>query len=148
MHWMKEAIAAAREIRRVRKSGITEKLALVAEDEIVDNRQWLAQRDWENQLMQRCIAWMIEGRSPCWFCEECKECKRKEHMKKGCDGWFLRFLTDEEVRKCRARALSPGGESKAGITQGDVEKENEKLFDTLKTTCENVKKEDADSAGE
>ena len=108
IHWMKEAYDAARTIRSVRKKGIKEKLALVQEDEILDNRSWLAQRDWENQLMQQCIAGMIEGRSPCWWCEECKECKKEQHMGKGCSDWWLRFLTEEENRKCSARAASPG----------------------------------------
>lgn len=135
MHWMKEAIAAAREIRRVRKSGITEKLALVDEAELKDNRSWLAQRDYENQIMQQCIDGMIAGRSPCWWCEECKECKQPQHMKKGYDGWFLRFLTDVEKLKCDVRA---------GITQENVEKETEKLFYSGKTTNENVKTEAED----
>jgi len=106
--WIKEALDAAKVIRQVRKSGEDAKLALVQETEILDNRSWLAKRDYENQLMQQCIAGMIEGRTPCWWCEECKECKREQHMKKGCKEWWLRFLTDDEERKCEARAMTPG----------------------------------------
>lgn len=133
IHWIKEAIAAARVIRQVRKSGETEKLALVQEAELKDSREWLAKRDYENQLMQQCIAGMIEGRSPCWWCEECKECKRKEHMSpKGCKEWWLRFLTEQEERRCIARAATPGpiyaaGKEEAAYEQtaapGDAEAE-------------------------
>jgi hypothetical protein len=113
-HWIKEGFSAALVIRSIRKSGETAKLALVQEDELTDNRSWLAQRDYENQLMQQCIAGMIEGRSPCWWCEEEKDCKRDQHMKKGCKEWWLRFLNDEEIRKCEARAATPGRIQKQG----------------------------------
>ena len=122
--WIKEAWDAAKTIRQIRRSGETEKLALVQEAELLDNRSWLAKRDYENQLMQACIAGMIEGRSPCWWCEECKECKRDQHMKKGCKDWWLRFLTEDEERKCEARAMSPGRRQE-GFTAEDVEKESE-----------------------
>lgn len=125
VHWIKEAFDAARVIRQIRKSGETEKLALVQEAELLDNRSWLAQRDYENQLMQKCIAGMIEGRSPCWWCEECKECKRKEHMSsKGCKNWWLRFLTDEEVRRCESRAKTPGRPVSAKAAEDDEAAEN------------------------
>ena len=103
--WKKEALEAVRLIRKVRRSGETEPLALVQDAELQDMRAWVAKRDYENQLMQLCIAGMIQGRSPCWWCEECKECKREQHMKQGCGDWWLRFLTEQEERHCQARAI-------------------------------------------
>ena len=110
IHWIKEAIDAATTIRQVRKSGETAKLALVVEEELIDSRNWLAKRDYENQLMQQCIIGTTRYESICDFCEEKAECKKEALGKKGCDGWWLRFLTKEEETACEQRAAT--GEQK------------------------------------
>lgn len=108
--WFRDAWEAFKVVRAVRKSGEQAKLALVPEDELVWDREWLAQRDYENQLMQQTIKGMIQipHISPCTSCEEHRtgECNRPQRMGKGCTDWWLRFLTDEEVAACKARAAS------------------------------------------
>lgn len=104
-HWIREAIAAAKVIRQVRKGGETAKLALVQESELQDMRQWLAKRDYENQLMQQCIIGGTNYISPCNWCEEDKEgCTREQHGKRGCKDWWLRFLTEDEEKHCEERS--------------------------------------------
>ena len=100
----KEAWQVARLVMQLRKSGITCELAIVDEDELLDNRHWLAQRDYENQLMQACICDIMDYKTPCTYCEENAECKREQHGKRGCRDWWLRFLTEEEIQACAARA--------------------------------------------
>jgi len=120
---LREQIAAARMIRLVRKSGETGKLALVLEEELVDNRVWLAKRDHENQLMQQCIFGMIEGKSPCEWCEDFKECSALSKNEqpygfrfgKGCKDWFLRFLTEEEEKTCEQRATAQSAEEREAV---------------------------------
>ena len=91
--WIKDAIGAARTIRQVRKGGMTEPLALVSAAELDNDRYWLAQRDWENQLMQRCIIGMTLRQSPCEYCEEhAHGCLQPQHNGRGCKNWWLRFL--------------------------------------------------------
>lgn len=122
---MKEQIAVARLVRQVRKSGETGKLALVLEDELLDNRSWLAKRDMENQLMQQCIFGMMEGKSPCGWCEDLKECAKAERVPsgygrtRGCENWFLRFLTPEEEKACEQRAAEKRAEDSAKLGGDD-----------------------------
>jgi hypothetical protein len=108
--WLKDAWEAAKVVYAVRKSGEKAKLALVPEDELVFDREWLAQRDYENQLMQQTIQGMIQipHISPCSSCEEHRtgECTRPQRMGKGCVDWWLRFLKDDEIAACKARAAS------------------------------------------
>lgn len=123
---LQEQIAAARMIRLVRKSGETGKLALVLEEELVDNRVWLAKRDHENQLMQQCIFSMMDGKSPCEWCEDFKECQALPMgqkvpgflSKKGCKDWFLRFLTEEEEKTCEQRATAQSAEKRETVGRG------------------------------
>ena len=120
---LREQIAAARMIYLVRKSGETGKLALVLEEELVDNRVWLAKRDQENQLMQQCIFGMMEGKSPCEWCEDFKECGKLPNDEKlsgffagcGCKDWFLRFLTEEEEKTCEQRATAQSAEEREAV---------------------------------
>lgn len=127
--WSREGIEIAKIVRELRREGVVEELAIVLRSEITDNRRWLAQRDYENQLMQQCINGMICDQSPCLWCEEHNGptgCDRPEHMKKGCTAWWLRFLTHEEKEACEARAdEEPDVKQDAGITQDDVEKDGE-----------------------
>ena len=106
MGWIKEALGAARTIRALRKSGETCKLALVDEAELMDHRQWLAIRDKENKLMQELIMGLHSGRNVCKYCEEyshgCDKADRTYGL--GCNDWWLRFLTEEEIDECAKRA--------------------------------------------
>lgn len=105
MGFLKDVIDTARAVKAARKAGAEGNLAIVHEDELLDSRHWLAQRDMENQLMQKCIADMITyENSPCHYCEENNLCKREQHGKRGCKEWWLRFLTDEELEQCAQRA--------------------------------------------
>ena len=101
---LKDAISAIRAVQAARKAGAEGNLAIVQEDELLDNRHWLAQRDWENQLMQACIRDIMDYKTPCYYCEENEECKREQHGKRGCKDWWLRFLTEEEMEACACRA--------------------------------------------
>ena len=104
MRYTKEQRELARTLAEMRVNGDTRSYALIPVDEIMESRNWLAQRDYENQLMQKCIAGMIGGLSPCDWCEEKANCKKKQCGNRGCKGWWLRFLTDEEVQACKDRA--------------------------------------------
>lgn len=118
---LREQLAAAWLIRNVRKRGEKGKLALVLEEELLDNRAWLAKRDMENQLMQQCIFGMMEGRSPCEWCEDYRECSEKtpESAPHGCRDWFLRFLTKEEEEACEQRAATKGFAKRAPMGGDD-----------------------------
>ena len=125
-HWIKDAWGAAMAIRAVRKGGNTEKLALVEEQELIENRHWLAQRDYENQLMQRVIIGTTNYESICQSCEERATCQREQKDKRGCKDWWLRFLTEDEIKACAERATAPGvsraeteGEALHGSTQSE-----------------------------
>lgn len=107
-HWLKDAISAAKTVRAVRKSGNVRPLALVEEQELIENREWLAKRDYENQLMQRVIIGTSHWESICQSCEARAECKREQKDKRGCDEWWLRWLTEDEEKACIARAQAPG----------------------------------------
>ena len=99
-------------MRQIRAEIPVGNLAIVLQDELDGNRLWLAQRDYENQLMQVVIDGMIKGKTPCEYCEELAEgsCKGSEF---GCRNWWLRFLTDEEKEKCRKRAFGDEQGTKA-----------------------------------
>ena len=104
MGYTKEQQELAKELRSIRVTGDTRSYALISVDEIMESREWLAQRDYENQLMQKCISEMIGGGSPCKYCAERDECGKKQKDERGCRGWWLRFLTDDEVKACKDRA--------------------------------------------
>lgn len=106
MGWIKDAIAAAKTIRAIRKQGETCHLALVDEEELIDNRNWLAVRDYENKLMQECILGFHNHIPPCNYCEEAarKTCNKASRPERGCEDWWLRFLTDDEIKLCQDRA--------------------------------------------
>ena len=106
--WSQEAKQVARLIKRLRAQGNTEPLALVEEKELLDNRIWLAKRDYENQLMQRVIIGTTKYESICQSCEDHEECKREQKDKRGCEEWWLRWLTEEEEKACIARATATG----------------------------------------
>lgn len=108
--WSQEAKQAAKLIKHIRAQGNEEPLALVEEKELMENRVWLAKRDYENQLMQRVIIGTTKYESICQSCEEYAECQKEQKDKRGCDGWWLRFLTKEEEAACMARAGVPEGE--------------------------------------
>lgn len=104
---LKDAISAIRAVQAARKAGAEGNLAIVQEDELIDNRHWLAQRDWENQLMQKCLIDHITYQaSPCEYCGDhaIGVCNNEQHGKRGCKDWYLRFLTEEELERCAQRA--------------------------------------------
>lgn len=104
MGYTKEQQELAKELRSIRVTGDTRSYALISVDEIMESREWLAQRDYENQLMQKCISDMIGGKTPCTYCEEYKDCNKKQKDNRGCKGWWLRFLTEDELKACEKRA--------------------------------------------
>ena len=53
---------------------------------IVDTRNYVA-----------CIHDMIEGKSPCAYCEEHEECQLEAKDNKGCAEWWLRFPKESEL---------------------------------------------------
>ena len=99
---LREQLAAAWLILNVRKRGEKGKLALVLEEEL-------------------CIFGMMEGRSPCEWCEDYRECSEKtpESAPHGCRDWFLRFLTKEEEEACEQRAATKGFAKRAPMGRDD-----------------------------
>ena len=104
MGYTKEQQELAKELRSIRVTGDTRSYALICVDEILESRIWLAKRNYENKLMQECIADLIGGLPPCKYCEEYKDCRKKQKNERGCKNWWLRFLTDEEDKACEKLA--------------------------------------------
>ena len=130
---IKDTIAAIKAIREARRAGETGPLCVVPEQELVDDKSWLSRRDYENQLMQRCIIGTTMGGgdgSICRYCQEHAEgaCDKDAHMKKGCTDWWLRFLTPEEVEKCEQRTKAAFGykedDTESGEECTDQERDN------------------------
>lgn len=123
MGCVKEMLQAARAVRDARKHGVTEDLVLVPARELWEDKLWLSKRDYENQLMQRCIIGTTMGGgdgSICRYCQEHAEgaCDKDAHMKKGCTEWWLRFLTKEEDKLCEQRTAAAFYEKPTEDDQG------------------------------
>lgn len=98
---LKEMYHAAKAVRAARKLGVTGKLALVEEAELEDTRAWLARNNVERKLLQECIEGLSKRQSPCLYCQEyaeksCDKINGPELPYRGCENWWLRFLTPEE----------------------------------------------------
>ena len=133
---IKDTIAAIKAIREARRAGETGPLCVVPEQELVDDKSWLSRRDYENQLMQKCIIGTTMGGgdgSICRYCQEHAEdaCTKDAHMKKGCTDWWLRFLNEKEDDACEQRAKKgfkeiPAQENEGKDVQPDPERADEK----------------------
>jgi hypothetical protein len=121
---LRDMLSAVKAVRVARKSGAEGPLALIEATELENERIWLAKRDYENQLMQQCIIGGTNYESPCNWCEEHRigECKREQHGKRGCSGWWLRFLTEEEEEACEQRAKA--GESPENTQRSERDDES------------------------
>lgn len=120
---VKEMLDAAKAVRDARKHGVTDDLVIVPAMELWEDKLWLSKRDYENQLMQRCIIGTTMGGgdgSICRFCQEHAEgaCKKDAYMKKGCTDWWLRFLTDKEDDLCEQRTAQAFMPKPAEETEG------------------------------
>lgn len=109
MGWIKDSIHAIQAVRDARRAGVEDELIVVPLQELWEDKLWLSKRDYENQLMQKCIIGTTMGGgdgSICRYCEEHieGECDKDAHMKKGCTDWWLRFLTEKEDLACEQRA--------------------------------------------
>jgi len=106
---IKDLIAAYKAVRDARRAGETGALCVVPEQELWEDKLWLSKRDYENQLMQKCIIGTTMGGgdgSICRYCQEHAEgaCDKSSYMKKGCTDWWLRFLNEKENEACEQRA--------------------------------------------
>ena len=104
MGYTKEQKRLARYLKEQRFKGDDRSYALIPVEEILESRIWLAKRNYENKLMQECIADLIGGLPPCKYCEEYKDCNKKQKNERGCKSWWLRFLTEEEDKACEKLA--------------------------------------------
>lgn len=75
--------------------------------------------DWNRRAKQdiqdyiKCICTMIEGGSPCQWCEEYEECQLQAKGGKGCTEWWLAYRKGDETHDSKA-VLSEGKSSGAG----------------------------------
>ena len=60
-----------------------------AELRIAENERIMALNKADIMLYNNCILHMIEGGSPCDYCEDSKECELEANGSKGCDQWML-----------------------------------------------------------
>lgn len=123
MSWIKDVIDATRAIHDARKAGEKGELAVVSLNELWEDKLWLSKRDYENQLMQKCIIGTTMGGgdgSICQYCEEHieGECHKDAYMKKGCTEWWLRFLNDKENELCEQRTKKIFSEEATKIIEG------------------------------
>lgn len=62
-----------------------------------------------------CILDMIEGGSPCKYCEDYSECQLEEKDRKGCKEWWLRYKEAEKEDSDDSKGIhgaSPEGGSR------------------------------------
>ena len=125
MGWIKDAIAAAREVRRVRRAGITGELALIAKEDLeLKTYETNVDRKY-HKLLYQCVEDMAHGKSRCRYCEEYGSCQSKRRGNvRGCPNWWLRFLTEEEDKECKgiyeqAATESPEENQEAGVPRPD-----------------------------
>lgn len=70
------------------------KLAAKRIEELEDfNRRSVA----DIKAYNACIDGMIQGKSPCLWCEEENECQLKDKYGKGCSEWWLKSFTQDDV---------------------------------------------------
>ena len=125
MGWITDAIAAAREVRRVRRAGITGELALIAKEDLeLKTYETNVDRKY-HKLLYQCVEDMAHGKSRCRYCEEYGSCQNKRRGNvRGCSNWWLRFLTEEEDRECKgiyeqAATESPEENQEASVPRTD-----------------------------
>ena len=106
-NWIKKTfwadfIGVFRSVRSMRKSGTRGALMIMQEADyqgiIAEEKRWTAIREAEKELAIRCVEHMIKGGKACMYCEERKDCQtsRLAANKRGCDRWWLRYLTEKE----------------------------------------------------
>ncbi len=77
-----------------------EELEYVGMRQMLDVQQYVA-----------CVHGMIEGNSPCPYCEDYEECQLEAKDGKGCTQWWLKFPKEEEINagKCAGTEAREGG---------------------------------------
>lgn len=90
MKWILDAIDAAKTIRRLRKMGFHGPIDMVGRDELEAERKWMNHQRQDNINLTRCIRTMIDGGSPCEYCDARGDCEREEYTSpRGCEFWCL-----------------------------------------------------------
>lgn len=96
IHWIKDALDAAKAVRAVRKGGYKDKLFVGLDENLKDFNAEFARIKADNQLMQKCIRESAEN-SPCHYCEDYEECRKLgKPTTMACDGWWLMFPKKEK----------------------------------------------------
>lgn len=121
--WIKDAVDAAKLIRRVRKGGETGKLSICTEDTWEEQRKAALYMARSYTLAYDCIEGMAQGKSRCRWClfrDGCKDPKKGNV--RGCPDWAL-TLPEEESNEQAATAedrKTKQENNQAGV-QGDDE---------------------------
>lgn len=89
-------------MRQIRQEITTAPLALVPQDDVDDMALWQAQTEMGWKLMHEGIDDMIKKTGVCP--RDICECREDDCTPATCQGFCMRFLTDDEVEQCRKRA--------------------------------------------
>lgn len=89
-------------LRQVRQEYPTEKLAIVPQSDLDDELLWQAQTEMGWKLMHKGFDDMIKKTGVCP--REICECREDDCTPETCQGFCMRFLTEEEEEQCRKRA--------------------------------------------
>lgn len=110
MKWFKEAIKAARDVRRMRKSGFDGELAVLCLEDVSRLHSALRNITASHKLAYDCIEDMAQGKSRCKYCMAYAECedKRRQNVR-GCPEWILKF--PEEMIASEQAAATEGREA-------------------------------------
>lgn len=106
-------------MRNIRAEYPTEKLAIVLQEEIDNERLWQAQNECAWKLMHKGFDDLIKKTGVCP--REICECREEDCTPETCLGFCMRFLTEEELEACEKRAFGDNKETFEQKAQGDVQ---------------------------
>ena len=127
MHWIKDAVEAAKLIRQVRKGGEAGKLSICTEDTWEEQRKAALYMARSYTLAYDCIEDMAKGKSRCRWClfrDGCKDPKRGNV--RGCPGWALTLPEEENNEQA---AAAENRETKQENHQAGVQGDDEGAAD-------------------
>ena len=102
-------------LRKVRGEYPDDKLAIVPQKDLDEELLWQAQTEMAWKLMHKGIDDMVKKTGVCP--REICECREDDCTPEKCQGFCMRFLTDEEMEACEKRAFG----NTVQKAQGDVQ---------------------------